>query len=127
MTKVAMIRCEKNLEKCPQTSCFAAMMGRKEGFQIYSNDCIPAGVFVCHCPGDDTVEKANILKNKGAEAIHFCTCTFATKGDDGWDMKKGGFCDRIDAIIEKVHQTTGLPCVKGTAHLPEGYSIQKWG
>ena len=114
------------MEKCPQASCFAAMTGKKEGFKIYQDDCIPAGVFVCHCPGEDTVEKANILKNKGAEVIHFCTCTFATKGDGGWSMENGGFCENVDEIIERVHRETGVPCVKGTAHLPEDYTIQKW-
>ena len=115
------------MEKCPQTSCFAAMMSGKEGFQIYDDDCIPAGVFVCHCPGEDTVDKANILKNKGVDAIHFCTCTFATKEDGGWSMENGGFCENIDAIIERVHRETGVPCVKGTAHLPKDYIIKKWG
>jgi len=126
MPKIAMIRCEKNMEKCPQTSCFAAMTSKKEGFQIYDDDCIPAGVFVCHCPGEDTVEKANILKSKGVDAIHFCTCTFATKGEGGWSMENGGFCEDINKIIERVHQETDVPCVKGTAHLPKDYNIQKW-
>jgi hypothetical protein len=64
---------------------------------------------------------AKILKSKGAEAIHFCTCTFAGKTESGWEIAKGGFCDQIDALMEKVHQATDLPCVKGTAHLPKEY------
>ena len=64
---------------------------------------------------------AKILKSKGADAIHFCTCTFAGKTETGWKMESGGFCSHIDTLMEEVHQATGLPCVKGTAHLPEGY------
>ena len=36
-------------------------------------------------------------------------------------MTEGGFCDHIDEIMEKVHRETGLTCVKGSAHLPDGY------
>ena len=35
MTKVAIIRCEKNENKCPLTSCFKTMMETKEGFARY--------------------------------------------------------------------------------------------
>ena len=126
MVKAAIIRCEKNMDKCPITSCFTALSSGKGAFQIYQDDCSVAGVFTCHCPGDSVIEMANILKNKGAEVIHFCTCTFATKTDGDWSMENGGFCTDIDNIIERVHNETGIPCVKGTAHLPGNYTIQKW-
>ena len=126
MINTAIIRCEKNMDKCPLTSCFAALSSRKGAFQIHHEDCAVTGIFTCHCPGDNVVEMANILKNKGAEVIHFCTCAFATKGNGGWSMENGGFCKGIDEIIERVHNETGIPCVKGTAHLPKDYTIQKW-
>ncbi len=125
MTKVALIRCEKNENRCPLTNCFKCMMEKKEAFAGY-DECMPAGVFTCRCPGDNAVELAKILKAKGAEAIHFCTCTFAQKTADGWEDQKGGFCDHLDQIIDKVHGRTGLPCVKGTAHLPADYQPQIW-
>ncbi len=120
MTKVAIIRCEKNENRCPLTSCINCLTDTKEGFARYEQTRL-SGVFTCRCPGDDTVNLAKILKSKGTDAIHFCTCTFAKKTDNGWDMADGGFCDHIDEIMKKVHQETGLTCVKGSAHLPDGY------
>jgi len=123
MTNVAIIRCEKNETKCPLTNCFKCMMDSKEGFSIY-NECIPAGVFTCRCPGDNAIELAKILKAKGADAIHFCTCAFAKKTESGWQTSSGGFCDKLDELIGRVHEETGLPCIKGTAHLPKGYKLE---
>ncbi|MBN2126164.1 MAG: CGGC domain-containing protein [Deltaproteobacteria bacterium] len=126
MTQIGIIRCEKNEEKCPLTSCFRSMREISEGFQDYESTA-PAGVFTCRCPGEVAVQQARILKAKGAEAVHFCTCTFARKGPEGWVLEGGGFCDHIDEIIEKAHAETGIPCVKGTAHLPGGYTVLRWG
>ncbi len=125
MTQVAIIRCEKNENRCPLTNCFKCLTQTKEGFSRYP-EASPAGVFTCRCPGDNVVDLAKILKSKGAETIHFCTCTFAKKGEDGWEMANGGFCDHIDTLIAQVHQETGLACVKGSAHLPKGYTPQTW-
>ena len=124
MTKSAIIRCEKNEERCPLTSCFKCMIESKEGFSGF-DDCKPAGVFTCRCPGDNVIKLARIFKTKGAEVIHFCTCAFAKKTDDGW-MAGGGFCDHLDEIIERVSKESGLPCVKGSAHLPKGYTPEIW-
>ncbi|MBW1766289.1 MAG: CGGC domain-containing protein [Deltaproteobacteria bacterium] len=125
MTKVAIIRCEKNMDRCPLTNCFRCLTEKKEGFSMYE-DCILTGVFACHCPGDIATNLSKILKAKGAEAIHFCTCTFSKKTDKGWVMKDGGLCDNIDQIIEKVNKETDIPCIKGTAHLPSNYSVKTW-
>ena len=102
------------------------MTQQKEGFAHY-DDCMLAGVFTCRCPGDNAADLAKILKSKGAEVIHFCTCSFASKSDDGWVTTNGGFCDHLDSIIDLVYKETMVPCVKGTAHLPKGYTIQTWG
>ena len=125
MKQIGMIRCEKNQDRCPLTSCLRCLTGQKEGFSGYEA-CELAGVFTCRCPGDIAVDQAKILKSKGAEAIHFCTCTFAAKGDTGWVMNNGGFCDHIDELIERVQQAVGIPCVKGTAHLPKEYETEVW-
>jgi predicted metal-binding protein len=125
MVKAGIIRCEKNMDKCPLTNCLKCLTEKKEGFAQY-DDCVPAGVFTCRCPGDNVVGLAKILKAKGADAIHFCTCTFAKKTDQGWDMASGGFCNTIDDLIEKVNDATGLLCVKGTAHLPRDYQPVIW-
>ena len=125
MTKIGIIRCEKNMDRCPLTNCIRCLMEKKEGFANYE-DCILTGIFTCHCPGDIAVNLARILKSKGAEAIHFCTCMFAKKTDAGWVETNGGFCEDIDKIIQRVNQETGLVCVKGTAHLPKGYTVMTW-
>ncbi|MCD4720370.1 MAG: CGGC domain-containing protein [Desulfobacula sp.] len=121
MTNIAIIRCEKNENQCPLTGCFTALAKTKQGFDKY-DDCTLTGVFTCRCPGDKVAELAKILKSKGAHAIHFVTCSFAKKTDNGWDDSKGGFCDNFGKIAEQIHKETGLPCVLGTAHLPKGYT-----
>ncbi|MBC2716327.1 MAG: CGGC domain-containing protein [Desulfobacteraceae bacterium] len=123
MTKVAIIRCEKNENRCPLTNCFKCMSENKQGFAGYSG-AVPAGIFTCRCPGDNAADLGKILKSKGAEVIHFCTCAFAKKTDKGWISEDGGFCDHLEQVIEQVHNATGLPCVKGTAHLPEDYELE---
>ncbi len=126
MTKIAIIRCEKNENRCPLTSCFKCVVEKNEGFAGYE-ECVTTGVFTCRCPGDNALDSAKILKAKGVEAIHFCTCAFAQKTESGWMMtEKGGFCDHLDEIIERIHKETGLPCIKGTAHLPKGYEPEVW-
>jgi predicted metal-binding protein len=125
MTKVAIIRCEKNETKCPLTNCFKCLAEKKEGFTGY-HDGMLAGVFTCRCPGDNVMELSRILKSKGAEVIHFCTCTFAKKTNDGWNASLNSFCENVDALIEQANKATGLPCVKGTAHLPKDYELKIW-
>jgi len=122
MTKVAIIRCEKNETKCPLTNCFKCLAEKKEGFAGY-DDSLLTGVFTCRCPGDNLTDLANILKSKGTEVIHFCTCTFAKKTDSGWDATHNGFCENIDTLIERTSKASDVSCVKGTAHLPKGYEI----
>ena len=121
MKKIGIIRCEKNEERCPLTNCLKCLVETREGFQMY-DQATPAGVFTCRCPGDGVADLARILKAKGADALHFCTCTFARKGDDGWTMADGGFCAHIDEMIAKVTAAVDIPVVKGTAHLPKGYN-----
>jgi predicted metal-binding protein len=122
MTRAAIIRCEKNEHRCPLTSCLDCLLECKEGFALYG-DCKPVGIFTCRCPGDNVANMAKILKAKGADVIHLCTCAFAKKTDQGWIAKNGGFCDHLDEIIARVHEESGLPVVKGTAHLPKDYSL----
>jgi predicted metal-binding protein len=125
MTQVGIIRCEKNMDRCPLTNCLKCLDECKEGFAEY-DACRLVGVFTCRCPGEGSVDLAKVLKSKGAEMLHFCTCTFAGKDEGGWTLEKDGFCDHIDRIIEQVHKEVGLRCVKGTAHLPKGYELKTW-
>lgn len=119
MSKVGLIRCEKNETKCPLTSCFKALSSAKKGFAGCEAPEL-AGVFTCRCPGDNVAEMAKILKSKGAERIHFSTCMFAHREKDGWNLGSG-FCADVDRLVRLAAAETGIPCVKGTAHLPNGY------
>jgi len=78
MTKVGIIRCEKNADRCPLTSGLKSLRDPAEGFSDYK-DAELVGVFTCSCPGDNTGNLGKILKSKGAQIIHFCTCSFARK------------------------------------------------
>ena len=124
MVNIGIIRCEKNESTCPLTGCFKTLQNLEQGFALYDNAEL-AGVFTCRCPGDNVVNFAKILKSKGAEAIHFCTCTFAAKKDGKW-TSGDGFCDNIDEIIKKTAKEANIPCTKGTAHLPEGYHVESF-
>lgn len=119
MTKIGLIRCEKNENRCPLTGCLTSLKGCTQGFAGY-NAAEITGIFTCRCPGDDLVEKAKILKSKGAEAIHFCTCAFAHKVSQQWVMGDG-FCDHLDQLVTQVASEADITCVKGSAHLPEAY------
>lgn len=123
MTKVAIIRCEKNMDRCPMTNCIRCVREQKEAFSIY-DQCVLTGIFTCRCPGDTAGALAKILKTKGAEVVHFCTCTFANKTSQGWTQEKRGFCDNIDAVIERASKEADIPCIKGSAHLPQGYTVK---
>lgn len=121
MTKIGIIRCEKNESKCPLTGCITCLSQGKQAFSAYDATEL-TGVFTCQCPGDSVENMAKILKAKGAEAIHVPTCLFASKTEGKWVMEQGGFCPDIDQLVARIHKATGLPCIKGTAHLPEGYT-----
>lgn len=125
MTHVGIIRCEKNMDRCPLTNCLHCLHEGREGFANYDG-CQLVGIFTCRCPGENAVELASILKSKGADAIHFCTCTFAKKVDGVWTVEEDGFCDHIDDIIVQVHRDANIQCVKGTAHLPKNYELRTW-
>ncbi len=117
--KIGLIRCEKNETKCPLTSCFKALTAKKEGFSDYE-DTELAGVFTCRCPGENVTNLVKVLKSKGAERVHFCTCTFAHKEKDGWVVGEG-LCPDLDSIVQRAAREAEIPCVKGAAHLPSGY------
>jgi predicted metal-binding protein len=119
MTKIAIIRCEKNEKKCPLTSCLKAMTEGREGF-AGSDDMELVGVFTCRCPGDDIANLAKILKSKGAQRVHFTTCMFAHKDKDGW-VHGEGLCPHAGELAKQAAREAGIPCVLGSAHLPNRY------
>ncbi|WP_419655857.1 conserved uncharacterized protein, CGGC domain [Desulfosarcina variabilis str. Montpellier] len=122
MAAIGLIRCEKNENRCPLTGCLKSLENRVQGFSGHEQTEL-VGVFTCHCPGDDLIDKAKILKSKGADTIHICTCTFASKNDGAW-VQGGGFCEKVDELMQNVSNEAQITCIKGTAHLPEGYQPQ---
>jgi predicted metal-binding protein len=119
MAKIALIRCDKYETLCPMTGCLKSLNSCTEGFSTYS-EAERMGVFNCRCPGQKVVEIANILKSNGAEVIHFCTCTFACKDGAKWVVDDALF-DQVNLLLHCISQDVGITCIKGTAHLPEGY------
>ncbi|MCM0754593.1 CGGC domain-containing protein [Desulfovibrio aminophilus] len=125
MTKIGLIRCEKNESRCPLTGCLVSLAASANGFASVPDPEL-VGLFTCRCPGDNAVNAARILKSKGAEVIHWCTCAFARKADGEW-LLGGGFCGDLDALMRRVAEEAGVRCVKGTAHLPKGYQPETVG
>jgi predicted metal-binding protein len=120
MARIGLIRCEHNETRCPLTSCLRSLDAAEQGFAVYDRARL-VGVFTCRGDHDALVDMARILKAKGAEAVHLCTCAFAGKQDGAW--KEGeGFCADPEAVLRRVAQEAGVPCVLGTAHLPQGYA-----
>jgi predicted metal-binding protein len=126
MKAIGIIRCEKNEASCPLTSCFKSLRAGDQGYAVHDEDLVLQGVMTCRCPGDDVTAKAKVLKAKGAQAIHFCTCAIAGKKDGAW-TEGLGYCEDAAAIARRTAQEVGLPCVLGTAHLPAGYQPETFG
>jgi predicted metal-binding protein len=120
MKKIGLLRCRENVDRCPLTGCLRSLETATQGFALHKEPQL-TGVLTCRCPGGNAVNAAKILKSKGAEVIHFCTCAFSKKKDGKWVMGDG-FCDHLEKLMARVSMETGLPCVKGSAHLPEGYT-----
>ena len=125
MAAIGIIRCERNADKCPLTGCLKSATNTTEAFSWYDAATV-MGVFTCKCPGDNAIGFAKILQKKGAEAIHFCTCTFSHKEADAW-VEGQGLCVQINDVIKKVAHEISIPCVKGTAHLPNAYKPETIG
>ncbi len=123
MTAIGLLRCRENETKCPLTNCFRSLFSREQAFSRYESTQL-AGVFTIQEDWDRTLELAKILRSKGAEVIHITTCAFAHK-ESGTTWQLGdGFFPNSDELCAAVARETGLPCVKGSAHLPPDYTPQ---
>ena len=122
MAKIGLIRCERNIAKCPMTGCLTCIHETRQAFQRYDQAEL-VGTFTCSCPGDRLADFAKILEKKGADAIHLATCAFAHKADGRWILG-GGLCVQPDDVMQKLAAAVRIPCIKGSAHLPEGYQSE---
>lgn len=120
MTKIGIFRCKENENICPLTNCFKSLREKAQAFNGY-NDTELTGVFTLRDSAEDNVSLAKILQAKGAETIHFVTCSFCRKGEGKTWHLGNGYCSDIDTLVRRISQETGIPCVKGTAHLPADY------
>ena len=77
MTKIAIIRCEEKAKTCPGTMCFKTIREKKAAFEKYDEIEI-IGFDTCGGCGlgkpDKILQKAEALKQRGAEVIHVSTC-----------------------------------------------------
>jgi predicted metal-binding protein len=96
------------------------MRERIQGFSDYQETSL-IGVFTLPEDEDQAVELAKILKAKGAEVIHMATCAFSHKAEGKTWLLGQGFYSKTDDVAGRIAAEAGIPCVKGTAHLPEGY------
>ena len=78
MTKIAIIRCDEKAKTCPGTSCFKVLREKKAAFEQYGDEIEIVGFDTCGGCGlgkpDKIVQKAENLKQRGAEVIHISTC-----------------------------------------------------
>ncbi len=76
MKKIGIIRCQQTEEMCPATTCLRAASGGMAAFEA-SGACEVVGILTCGgCPGKRAVPRAEMLVERGAEAIAFASCVF---------------------------------------------------
>lgn len=61
MTKVGIIRCEKNETRYPLPIVIKTIIETTQEVAGY-DACMPAGVFTCRCTGGNVADMAKILK-----------------------------------------------------------------
>ena len=125
MKRIALFRCRDNEEQCPLTSCLQSIEACRQGFASYEQARL-VGVFSLQDAAEETLALAEILKQKGAEAIHFVTCAFCHKDEHkAWHLGNG-FVHDLDGLARQMADRTGIPCVKGSAHLPKDYQAEQF-
>lgn len=125
MSKIGLFRCADNELKCPLTSCLKSLKSREQGFAGYLETEL-VGVFTLQNDLEDNLKLAKIMAAKGAEAIHLVTCSFAHRGEGKtWHLGQG-FIRDADNLAREMAKAGGLPCIKGSAHLPADYEIETY-
>lgn len=119
MTKIGLFRCKGNETKCPLTNCIKSLRSGIQAFCGYDEPEL-TGIFTLSNVQEENIAMAKILQAKGAETIHFATCAFCHKEDENWFLGNG-YCSQLDTLAANIARETGMPCVKGTAHLPQNY------
>lgn len=78
MTKIAIIRCDEKAKTCPGTTCFKVIREKQAAFEKYGDEIELVGFDTCGGCGlgkpDKVLQKAEALKERGAEVIHISSC-----------------------------------------------------
>lgn len=103
--KIGIIRCEEYSVKCAGRNCFPAVAERRATFEGYADALQLVGFDTCGGCGRNSaskiVERANKLRDSGAEAIHLGNCLVNA-------------CPWADLYGTEVAKATGLSVVRGT-------------
>ena len=104
MTKVGIIRCDEHSSACAGYNCFPALRDKSGLFQSYASVEL-VGFDTCGgCPrnnSDRIVARAQRLKDKGAEVIHFGNCMVSV-------------CPWKDFYVKAVSEKVQIPVVEKT-------------
>ena len=106
--KIGIIRCDEQSSRCAGYSCFPAMQNKTGKFSDYDNIEL-VGFETCGGCGrgkaDKIMERANRLKDKGAQAIHLSNCLL-------------GPCPSKELYQKTLVEKMGIPIVMGTHPQP---------
>jgi len=104
VTKIGIIRCDENSERCAGWNCFPAMANKTGKFEGYDTIEL-VGFETCggcgHGKPDKIMKKARELKKHGAEVIHLGNCLASdcpSRGIYAKALKRVGI-----PIVERTH------------------------
>ena len=104
MTKIGILRCDENSERCGGWNCFPAIANRTGKFEGYDKIEL-VGFDTCggcgHGKPDKIIKQAKRLVQHGAEVIHLGNCM-------------AGDCPSKDIYIEALKKRIKIPIVERT-------------
>lgn len=99
--KVGIIRCQQTEDLCPGSTDFAVAKGNKGVFEQISEPIEIIGFNTCGgCPGKKAVTRAEMMVNRGADAIVLASCI--TKGNP-----IGFACPHKEPMINAIKKRIG--------------------
>ena len=103
-TRIGIIRCDAHSENCAGFNCFPALREKTGQFERYEEVEL-VGFDTCGGCGcgkqDKVILRAQRLKEKGANVIHFGTCL-------------AGTCPFEETYVQAIQDKVGISVVRGT-------------
>lgn len=103
-TRVGIIRCEVQTRTCAGWGCFSAIRNKTGQFKRY-DEVELIGFDTCggceRGSPDKIVSRAQRLKEKGAEVVHFSSCVV-------------GECPFEETFAQAIEGKAGIPIIRGT-------------